>query len=566
MRIAWIAALCAAAWGCAEGSEATGAMASGAGGSAGGAGAAGDGGVGGFGIGGMTSGACAAAVETKQSIGCEYYATYMDTFATTKDKSCFAAFVANIGDEPVHIEVAYGGAELPVADFTRIPSGSGPALAYAPFDAEAGLPPGEVAILFLSGLDGEGSVFEAPCPVPSAVPSGVPVVNDIHVGVTGIGKSFRIRTDLPVVAYQINPYGGGRAAVTGASLLLPTSTWDTSYVAVNAYGPGPGSPSLNIVAAADHTKVSFVAVADVAGGGGIPAGPAGATLSFELGRGEHAQLTELGELTGSLVSADKPIGFMAGHQCMDIPADSTGPCDHGEQMLPPLRALGSEYVGVMHRQRTTEPAIWRLVGAVDGTVLTWSSDVAGPSTLARGQMVELITAVPFVVKSQDEDHPFVLMQHMSSWGWLPLQYGLYYRGDPDAVLGVPPQQFLSSYVFFADPTYPITNVVVVRTKKDGAFADVMLDCAGVLGGWQPVGDYEWTRVDLSQGLYENVGACNTGRHEIESAAPFGIWVWGWGDPDTGDFDSPTNSRSVSYGYPGGMAVETINDVVIPPPE
>jgi hypothetical protein len=218
----------------------------------------------------------------------------------------------------------------------------------------------------------------------------------------------------------------------------------------------------------------------------------------------------------------------------------------------------------MYRPRTTEPAIWRVIGAVDGTNLSWSAPVGGPATLNRGQVAEFVTAKPFVVKSQDEKHPFILLEYMSSNGWNQSEYHLYKIGDPDSVLGVPPQQFMSEYVFFADPTYPITNVVVVRSKKDGAFADVVLDCAGPLGGWQPVGDYEWTRVDLSTGLFESVGRCNTGRHEIKSDAPFGISVWGWGSPDT-EAKLGISTQSVSYGYPGGMNVGDINDVIWPPP-
>ena len=118
------------------------------------------------------------------------------------------------------------------------------------------------------------------------------------------------------------------------------------------------------------------------------------------------------------------------------------------------------------------------------------------------------------------------------------------------------------YVFFADPTYPETNLVLVRKKTEAeVFEDVTLDCAGVVTGWQGVGDYEWTRVDLSTGDFQPVGACSTGRHEITSTGRFGmwVWVWGWGTPKTSVFTS-----NVSYGYPAGMNVQLINDVVIIP--
>ena len=500
---------------------------------------------------GACKNACDVAVQNKHAVGCEYYATFMDTYA---ELACFAAFVANTWDTPAHVAVEYAGVTLPIEQFAYIPSGAGPTLQYEPFDPALGIPPGEVVILFLGGprLD-DPPPLSATCPFDSAVPFGA-----MQHDKTAIGASFRITSDVPVVSYEINPYGGGSAAVTAASLLLPTSVWDTDYVAVNVYEMDIDKPSMNIVATEDDTKVTLLPTKPVEGGGGIPAGPANQPLSFTLQKGENAQLTQAEALTGTIVKADKPVGFMAGPRCMRAPKGTTY-CDHGEQMIPPVKALGSEYVGVMHRPRKSEPALWRVIGAVDGTQLSWSESVGGPATLAAGQVVELATGKPFVVHSQDDAHPFMLFTLMASNGYMPDLDGY---GDPDFVISVPPKQYRASYVFFADPTYPETNLVIVRAKKDGAFRPVTLDCAGELAGWQPVGDYEWTRVDLITHDFQDVGACSTGRHEIGSEAPFGLWVWGWGSPETGDFQQGIFTRDVSYGYPGGMNVQPINGVVL----
>jgi len=93
----------------------------------------------------------------------------------------------------------------------------------------------------------------------------------------------------------------------------------------------------------------------------------------------------------------------------------------------------------------------------------------------------------------------------------------------------------------------------------GDFEPVELDCAGTLIGWQPLGDLEYTRVDLVTGNFEDVGNCSNGRREMTSEAPFGVTVWGWGtlgiEPSTHD---------VSYAYPAGASVQVINEVVVPP--
>src|SRR5262245_40930267 len=177
-----------------------------------------------------------------------------------------------------------------------------------------------------------------------------------------------------------------------------------------------------------------------------------------------------------------------------------------EQQIPPVRALGSEYVGVSYRPLTPEEIHtppWRIVGAVDGTTLSWDPPVGGPVSIQQGQVVEFQTATPFSVKSQDPDHPFLLVTYMDG------SFAGY--GDADFVRIVPPKQYLSRYVFFTDPTYPETNLVVVRRRGDNGFADVTLDCAGALGGWTAVGsggDYEMTRIDLVRHQFEPQGSCD----------------------------------------------------------
>ena len=177
--------------------------------------------------------------------------------------------------------------------------------------------------------------------------------------------------------------------------------------------------------------------------------------------------------------------------------------------------------------------------------------------LAAGEVVEFQTGEEFIVRSQDEDHPFMLMNYMSGSTWNFVGSGY---GDPEFAIGVPTDQYLTRYVFFADPSYPETAITVIRRKVGPSFQDVEMDCYGTLDGWTPLGEeFEWTRIQLIEGDFQQVGDCTTGSHEIVSDGPFGLWVWGWGTPETNTFTS-----NVSYGYPGGMNVATINSVNIDP--
>ncbi|HEU0033372.1 MAG TPA: IgGFc-binding protein [Kofleriaceae bacterium] len=493
--------------------------------------------------------ACQAAEENHSSVGCEYYAVDMDAAQGPPQDACYTVFVANTSREQAHMTVEWNGAQIDLGKFAKLPVGTGQSLAYGTYDPNVGLAPGQVAIIFLAYAP---ALMNVACPVPAAIGTAAQIPG------TGTGFAFHLTTDLPVVAYQMLPYGGGAAAATGASLLLPTSAWGDNYVAVSAYdGPAPPipvaqGPSYNIVAKEDATTVTMRPKSNITAGGGLPAGMANQPYTFTLNKGQYAQITQMSPLSGSPISADKPIGVFGGHQIMSIDRCCG---DHGEQMLAPVRALGSEYVAAPHpdRRATPEPRLYRIFGAVDGTQLTYEPPNVGPAIVNLGEYHEIRTNAPFVVRSQDTSHPFAMFTYMTGAGDETSDG----NGDPDFVRLVPPLQYLSHYVFFTDPTYPFTYLTVVRKRHEGEFRDVDLKCLGTISGWQPVGaspDYEIAFVRLVD-HWAGTSTCNNGVQEMNSVGPFGVWVWGWGSGDT-------NTGWVSYGYPAGEGVLPINDVVI----
>jgi hypothetical protein len=377
-----------------------------------------------------------------------------------------------------------------------------------------------------------------------------------------MSESFHIATSAPVVAYDIYPYGGGPSAITSATLLLPTAAWDTNYIAVNAFRPSmlAGAPSLDIVASADGTTVTISPTADIVAGGGVAGTTKGVPHTYNLNRGQILQFTQATELTGSPIQSNKPVAVWGAASCMNIDVGDFA-CDGAHQQIPPVKALGHEYVGVRYRNRVDnveETVPWRLVGAVDGTTLTYEppAPAGAPTTLAQGQVGEFDSPGPFSVKSQDDKHPFYVSAHMTGGSHAGGS------GDPEFVNVIPAQEYLASYTFFTDPTYPETNLVVVRTKGANGFADVKLDCAGTLTGWMPVGtsgSFEYTRLDLVRHNFQPQNGCDNGRHVMTSDVPFGLTVWGWGTSETTGF-----TQYVSYAYPAGASVQPINTVVVPP--
>ena len=518
--------------------------------------------------------ACEAAQENKSTIGCDYYSVDPDIISEARG-ACFAAFIANTWDGPATIQVERAGVMLP-STIAYLPTGTGQSITYTPLPGGQ-LASGQVAIVFLGGDPGAPV---APCP--PGVQVGYPP--DPTVPGTGIGNAFHITTSVPVVAYDIFPYGGGAAAATSATLLLPTTAWDTNYIAIDAYAQSQiaasagAEPSIDIVASVDNTHVTISPTVAIVGGPGVAPAAAGTPTVYTLNKGQVLQFSQPQELIGSVIQADQPIGHWAGASCLNIPVDIAA-CDSAHQQIPPVKALGHEYVAVRYRNRFAgqeESPPWRMVGAVDGTILSYdpAPPTGAPVSLKLGQLVEFNSNGGFTVKSQDDMHPFYMSAHMTGCQETDPAPSSDCRGDPEFVNVIPPQQYLASYTFFTDPTYPETNLVLIRTKSTGQFEDVKLDClTSPISGWAPIGsagNYEFARIDLVTGNFQGQNGCDNGRHQITSNGTFGLAVWGWGSAITGgELRLPRGaggfySQAVSYAYPAGASVKPINNVVVPP--
>ncbi len=511
--------------------------------------------------------ACQSASTNKSTFGCEYYSVDPDIIAAATG-ACFAMFIANTWTSPVNLTADWGGKTINAATAAYVPSGTGASLTYSPLGT-GGLQPGQVAILFLSNAQSAASgQFNFNCP--QGVTPAFSTDGAVHG--TATGKAFHVKTDRPVVAYDIFPFGGGQSAATSATLLVPTSAWDVNYIAVNPFAKDQyvpqAQPFIEIVASQANTQVSISPKAAIVGGTGIPATAAGTTGTYTLAApGDYIQFTQDAELTGSPILATQPVGVWGGATCLNIDVGDQA-CDSSHQQLFPVKTLGHEYVAARYRDRwpgTPESTPWRIVGAVSGTTLTYqpATPNGAPTTLAVGQVATFWTIAPFVVSSQDDQHPFYLSAHMTGGSRVDPTGGSDGRGDPEFVNVIPPQEWLPSYVFFTDPTYPETNLVITRKKGPNGFADVKLDCgAGTVTGWLPIGatgDYEYARFDLSTGNFQGQNGCDNGRHEATSPLPFGLTVWGWGSAA-----SSVYSQYVSYAYPAGASVQPINTVIVPP--
>lgn len=495
--------------------------------------------------------ACQASVLTKGSAGCDFWTVPPDSPFEGKG-GCFAAMVANTWDRAVTLSADFGSAPFDISKATYTVSRKNNDAVYSRL--EGPLPPGQVAIVFFAHDDNNHEERAARCP--STVTPGMLIEPNTHG--TGITKAFHIKTDAPVSAYSIYPYGGADSFVPTATLLLPVSSWTQNYVAVSPFDFGETGRrrSIQIIANEDNTEVRMKPTAEIAGGGGIVGATTGVTQTWTLSKGQVLQFLQAG-LSGSPIETSKPVGLFGGSECTELP---TPYCDILQQQIPPFAQWGTEYAVVPFQSRVAslsadarEQVPYSIVGAVDGTALVYepARPKNAPETIGAGQLASFITDQVFVVKSQDSKHPFHVNVYMtgSTYGG---GTGTRTTGDPDFVNVPPADQYLDRYVFFTDFTFPETTLTVVRRKTAKGFVPVELECGGEITGFQPLGSsgtYEFAWVKLTSGFVAQKlakGECSYGRQEAHSTGPFAVTVWGMG-------------VDASYGYVGGTGLRPIND-------
>lgn len=396
-------------------------------------------------------------------------------------------------------------------------------------------------------VDGSWTLLEGPVEV---APRGLHVFElpDLHQESSGklVGGAYRVRSDVPVAAYQFNPL---RAAVesSDASLLYPAASWDTRADVVQ-WPSGAGRSYVTIVAARDGTLVDVVPVTATAPGPDVPAGGPSTPIQVSLDEGDVAEIMVLepdADITGTSITSNEehPIAVFAGHECANIPA-STIACDHLEEQLPGLRLWGTRFVAarvVPRSPEAPEDSLWHLYASEDDTEVAITAPAGvtglpdGPVVLDRGERLELfVTGSPespgdFYVETSK---PAALVNYMTSWANLVGSN----QGDPAMVVATPIEQFLPRYVLLVPSAWEVDTLVITRS----AGAEILLDGVAVPDdAFVGVGaGFEVARVRVEDGV-----------HALDGSASFGVSVVGY------DFAN-------SYAYQGGAGTARINPIPV----
>jgi hypothetical protein len=463
---------------------------------------------------GLCEGACSAESIGQNYIGCEYYPTV--TGNTVDNIYEFAVAISNTAGQAADVHIEGGGLTAPVT-FAVQPN----SVAVQP------LP-------WVTELKVCNSTGQLECGQPQE-PSTL-----------AAGGAYHLRSTQPITVYQFNPLNyelNSNCTCTptcrdcsftnDASLLLPVNAMTPNYyVASYPAWPANGGNYPGLIAVTgtqDSTQVTISTTADTLAGTGVLAFSTGIPQAVTINAGDVVQLQAFnGDLTGSVVAADKPVQVIGAHFCTQVP-NGTPACDHVEESMFPLETLGDRYI-------VTAPAvpalpngkveIVRIVATEANTSLTFDPPQTVAGTIANaGGFVEITaTLESFEVVS---DKKILVAQYMEG------QAAGGGTGDPAMALAIPVEQYRTEYQFHAPANYE-TNYVNVTAPMS---ATVTLD-GQVLTGFTAIGA---SGIGVVRAQLSNLG---TGDHTVTGTEPFGISVYGYG-------------QFTSFWYPGGLNLSEI---------
>lgn len=361
-------------------------------------------------------------------------------------------------------------------------------------------------------------------------PGGVNIPSTASIQTSEVveNKGIHVTSDLPVTAVCLYP----RVPVStnGACLGLPVSALSSGQYVVPAYLGFSSAPSqVTLAAAVDGTNVTVVPSCLSQGGT-----PAGSMINLVLNRGQTWQYrcTNLGDTTGTRVTADQPLSVFGGVVCAMVPP-SVSFCDYLAEQVLPLDFWGLDYYAAPIQNGTTN--LVRALASQDGTTVTFD-DGLNPKTvvvLNAGQFSDFpLTDLPVHVTA---DRPILVVQYGTGVQNPPENT----NRDPFMMQNVATEFFLESHRLISPPNYSLQFVSIVAPVG----AAVLLDGAPVLAfSPLPGGTHQWAAVPV-----------DAGEHTVTADQPVMAYAYGFG-------------QFVAYGYPAGIGAAAVPTTTTPPPK
>ena len=452
------------------------------------------------------------------------------------------------------------------------------------------------ATVTISGIEGE-ILFDSddnPFPTTPLQPGQLRIYNLPRRDADGTvvaPLAYRVRSTIPIAAYQFNPLQNVDVFSNDASLLLPENVAGKYYFIMTREQTFHELRSYLTVTAVregvTHVTVDVTAPTLVGtnekNGEPIPHLEPGDTISFDLEQFDvlNIETDDIGaDLTGSMVLASRDVIVFGGSEASNAPntnhclideGEDEGVCewdgetkcdgnedctaagfntccaDHLEQQLFPVKSWGTHYVASKTYPRGGERDVYRIMAAENNTLVTTLPVQVNIPVLNRGEWVDFESDANFEIKGTK---PILVGQFLAAEqapdpnvGGVPgpVDAGI---GDPAFILLVPVEQFRQDYIFLAPDKYELDYVTVVAPKD----AEAWVDCPEInpelipeTCPMIPEEDWSW----YMSGEFKTAKFPVTdGTHRIYANEPVSVYVYGY-------------DQYVSYGYPAGLDIKDL---------
>lgn len=344
-------------------------------------------------------------------------------------------------------------------------------------------------------------------------------------------KSLHVTCDHDITLYAVSH----RKASTDSYAAIPTPLLGTEYVVAGyttLLNTGYGgtldrsfTSQAEILATEDNTLVTAHVTAATVDGV-----PAGRTIMFVLNRGDVFQLqgdgrAEKSDLTGTIVTATKPVAFFTGHRCAQVPGDVAF-CDMLLEEEPPTNDWGKEFIVTKFEGK--DFSIARVVAREDSTEVFVNGQHA--ASLKKAGFYEIDTLRHDAVIRTSK--PALVAQYSTGSNADSIKVG-----DPFMLLVVPNDRFLTDVTTASVTTgqwWHYLNIVV----PDSAIESLRLD------GQRKPGLAKRSQVTKQLSVVRI--QVEVGRHEVTCASPIAVYSYGFGVLSE-NFDS--------YGHACGMRLD-----------
>lgn len=401
-------------------------------------------------------------------------------------------------------------------------------------------------------------------------------------------KGIILESDKPISVYVIN----SKLFTSEGYMAIPVNAWGNEYIHCSYFDFkefGSWKGGLTVLASEDRTKIKLELKGRGEGLKTLRGKSLGATINKVLNKGQTYMIQGTGQtrgsfdLTGTVVTGDKPIAIISSHErCMIPPFTVTNGRDNLIAMPPPVQTWGKNYVTIELDRSTDKGDYFRVVAAEDDTYfdVRWyhmkTGDYLGRwdgHLLKKGDFLDYHGAsaeAPHDIESIrgisyfKSDKPIFVMQYSYSANWDKTPKGNY---DPfmfpvslveqftKATIFQTPSnttgdnEYLDNYlnlVVYADAETELERGELLKTLKMDNIPIATTNPELLGQKFPPLGS------PYDDKLYWVVMNPQIGPHTLEGDVSFGGYIYGFANFD-------------SYGWPAATAYRKLGELDTLPP-